>query len=511
MLRSRVAAALAAAVAVAVAAIAVAPASRAAASGGAPWFGVLLADGQHAADEKAAHVSVTDLALNWSAYEPQPGVFDSAYIAREQQQLQSELGAGMNVILDTGMQYPPAWVFALDANTRFVNQYGDVWHAGLSNDVPNGVFDQKVRAAQATYITRVAADMGDKFYAIRAGGLLQNELRYPDASYNGHTNSFWAFDGSAQAGSPVPGWIPGQPDTTRAQSFLDYYLGSITGYETWLLKQYRSHFAGYLQLLLPSWGLRPGDAAAAVARNLDGTSNASQWGTLAMGLDWANQVNAIPDTKVQLYNAWMERGDDGTTANTLAPAHYLVTLGAPKGLAVVGENADPADSAATLQTIVQRTRDWGLAGLMWVTEPQLLNGTSGGGYANYGAQIAAGPYQILAPTGSGAPPPSSTPPPTSTPAPVVTPPADTRPPSAPGNLTARVSNSSHRVRLGWTASTDNVGVAGYRVYRNRVLIASATTPAYSDYPGRGYFSYQVVAYDAAGNVSPPSNSLTVRV
>src|SRR5581483_5044840 len=228
------------------------------------------------------------------------------------------------------------------------NQYGDVWHGGLSEDVPNAVFDPAVRDAEAAYIARVAADFGDAFWAIRAGGLLQDELRYPPAGDNGHANSYWAFDAAAQA-----------------SAFLDYYLNSLTGFQTWLVGTYRAHFrSAWLQLLKPSWGLRPGDAAAAVARNLDGSTNPAGWGTLAMGLDWQGQVNAISDPHVMLYSSWMERGDDGSTPTTMAPAHYLATLGAARGIPTAGENADAGDGAGMMATIVQRARAWGLAGLM---------------------------------------------------------------------------------------------------------------------------------------------------
>ena len=45
-----------------------------------------------------------------------------------------------------------------------------------------------------------------------------------------------------------------------------------------------------------------------------------------------------------------------------------------------------------------------------------------------------------------------------------TPPPDTTPPSAPTGLSPTVSGSS-QIDLSWTASTDNVGVTGYRVER----------------------------------------------
>ena len=41
---------------------------------------------------------------------------------------------------------------------------------------------------------------------------------------------------------------------------------------------------------------------------------------------------------------------------------------------------------------------------------------------------------------------------------------DTTPPSAPTNLTATAASST-QINLAWTASTDNVGVTGYRVER----------------------------------------------
>jgi hypothetical protein len=245
-----------------------------------------------------------------------------------------------------------------------------------------------VRNAEAAYIARVGADFGDNFYAVRAGGLLQNELRYPPATMNGHANSYWAFDGNAQAGSPVPGWRPGQAGSAQARAFIDHYLNSLVDFQNWLVGTYRSRFpSAWMQLLKPSWGLRPGDVDAAVARNLDGSTNPAGWGTLAMGLDWQRQVNALGDTHVQLYNSWMERGDDGGSPATMAPAHYLATLGAAKGLRTVGENATPGGSAQNMATIVQRARAWGLAGLMWLHEGSLYS--SGASLSAYAALIRA--------------------------------------------------------------------------------------------------------------------------
>lgn len=341
-----------------------------------PWLGILQTTPANAPAEVAAGVSSGDLELSWAQYEPEPGMYDTAYAAAARTRLSELRQAGMRVTLDAGLQYPPSWVFALDSATRFVDQYGDIWQGSSSEDVPNAVFDGSVRSAEAAYIAHVAADLGTGFDAIRAGGLLQNELRYPDATFNGHTNSYWGFDTNAQAHSPVPGWRPGDAGSTQAASFLTYYLQSIDGFESWLLSTYRAAFpSAWLEVLMPSWGLRPGDTDAAMQTNLDGSTDAATWGTLEMGLDWAAQVSALPgDAHVLIYSTWLERGDDGSTPTTMGPAHYLVTIASPLARWVAGENADAGDSLSTMQTVVQHVKSWGLVGLMWLDEPALFGG-----------------------------------------------------------------------------------------------------------------------------------------
>jgi len=86
--------------------------------------------------------------------------------------------------------------------------------------------------------------------------------------------------------------------------------------------------------------------------------------------------------------------------------------------------------------------------------------------------------------------------------------ADTVAPSVPSGLQATVLKG-RKVRLSWNASTDNVGVAGYDVFRNGVQIAAPTGTSYTHRPPRGTFTYQVRARDAAGNVSALSVGVTV--
>lgn len=90
---------------------------------------------------------------------------------------------------------------------------------------------------------------------------------------------------------------------------------------------------------------------------------------------------------------------------------------------------------------------------------------------------------------------------------VTTPPApDTQAPTAPTNLVS-ITVSSSQINLSWTASLDNVGVAGYDVYRNNVKITTVTTTSFGDVglSQTTTYTYAVRALDSAGNLSPSSN------
>src|SRR5205807_6839197 len=90
---------------------------------------------------------------------------------------------------------------------------------------------------------------------------------------------------------------------------------------------------------------------------------------------------------------------------------------------------------------------------------------------------------------------------------------DTTAPSAPTTLTATAASAS-QIDLAWSASTDNVGVTGYRVERCQgagcTTFAQVSAPTATSFNDTGLaagtsYSYQVRATDAAGNLSAYSS------
>jgi len=88
--------------------------------------------------------------------------------------------------------------------------------------------------------------------------------------------------------------------------------------------------------------------------------------------------------------------------------------------------------------------------------------------------------------------------------------ADTQAPTAPSGLTA-VTVSSSRINLSWTASTDTVGVTGYSIFRdgiNIAVVSNGTSYVDADLSAGKSYAYTVAAFDAIGNTSEKSSSVS---
>ncbi|WP_428743046.1 endonuclease [Tenacibaculum sp.] len=88
--------------------------------------------------------------------------------------------------------------------------------------------------------------------------------------------------------------------------------------------------------------------------------------------------------------------------------------------------------------------------------------------------------------------------------------SDTQAPSAPTNLAAsNVTQTS--VDLTWNASTDNIGVTGYDIYKGTTKVTTVTSTSYNvtGLTAATNYTFSIKAKDAAGNESAASNTVSI--
>ncbi|MES9964141.1 MAG: ImpA family metalloprotease, partial [Candidatus Sedimenticola sp. 20ELBAFRAG] len=90
---------------------------------------------------------------------------------------------------------------------------------------------------------------------------------------------------------------------------------------------------------------------------------------------------------------------------------------------------------------------------------------------------------------------------------------DTQAPSKPGNMTAQADNSAGVIKLSWDAATDNKGVTAYEIVRDGSALAQTDGTSYTDtaVEREQFYSYSVVALDAASNRSDASATASAKL
>ncbi|RPH55200.1 MAG: hypothetical protein EHM89_17535, partial [Acidobacteria bacterium] len=212
------------------------------------------------------------------------------------------------------------------------------------------------------------------------------------------------------------------------------------------------------------------------------------------------QVLRIPRADTGLYLTLEFRQPFGTSFDTFS-ATDPVTNGVTVRLT--------ADYSAPSQT---RLIDSTPATLSFADAPlavgqTLMDPVSGVSITTVGVSSSGASVRIS--FGAVPPAPSPTATPTATAVPTPTP--DTEAPTTPGQFNAALGRGK-KVVLSWTASSDNVAVAGYWIFRDGAQVASTSGTSLTDaVPGKSAMhTYYVVAYDAVGNLSPPSDAVTIR-
>lgn len=357
-----------------------------------PVLGILQHRPEHLKQNYQAGARMVVIELGWNRAEPETGQFNRAYFEQIRASMRLCKAEGYLLSLDFGFQYPPDWIFNLP-HSRFVNQYGETFTSEtLGEDIPNAVFNQTIREYQERYIQQVFKELGSDFRLIRLGWMKYGELAYPIHTYQEKQNCYWGFDAIAIGKAPrrPPGiplspagdWKPGDPspDHREAEKFIEWYLNALRDYQNWQIKTVRPYTSAPLAVLYPSWGLRPGDIAKAIEKDLDGSTPRESTGELQRGLDFQRLVAGIQDPNVIVYCTWLDSSpdfsrDDQPHPAHWSPAHYLAHLAAthPPRLPAWAENTG-GGPPEIFDLCLQRIRQYGYAGFLWAFEHDLYDG-----------------------------------------------------------------------------------------------------------------------------------------
>ncbi len=193
-----------------------------------------------------------------------------------------------------------------------------------------------------------------------------------------------------------------------------------------------------------------------------------------------------------------------STASTAIPQSFVdAAPSTPTGLVFSGTTM-----TGTTLSWTASTDDVGVTGYDVYRNGTLVSSVTGTTFTNTGLTASTSySYTVVARDGAGH---SS---PTSAAASITTlspPPPDTTAPTAP--VLSRTGVTETSVSVSWTASTDNVGVTNYLVYRGSTLVGTvaAGTRTFTDtgLTAGTTYTYTVKARDAALNLSVASNAVS---
>ncbi|TSC69260.1 MAG: peptidase [Parcubacteria group bacterium Gr01-1014_56] len=218
-------------------------------------------------------------------------------------------------------------------------------------------------------------------------------------------------------------------------------------------------------------------AIAAGNKNKDAcaSSPASTLEAITVGASQITDAAAIFSnwgTCVDLYAPGVDIISSSNTSDTATIQMSGTSMASPHtaGVAALYLEANPSASPAEVESALVSNGTNGLLSGLATSSPNILL------YALFGTQ----------------PPPPPPPPPPS---------GDATAPSIPTGVVG--VQSPEGVLVSWNASSDNVGVVGYRVYRNAVLLSQTTGLNFTDKTMKlgAIYTYTITALDAAGNES----------
>jgi hypothetical protein len=342
------------------------------------------------------------LELGWDVLQPNgPTDWNTGAVQQFQARIDAFTATGPDsvIYLDLGLQYPPAWVSAIDP---VVDQYGTVWQARGAGGGANIYWSPTVRSHFANYLARVFSSLNfhGRLWAVRVGTYFA-ELAYPRLEQAGRNHSFWAFDAQAQARSPVPGWRPGQPSPNgEARAFYYWYVDNLTATFNFVFNEVRRYYAGYVAPVTPGVGIWDGSAERLIGLNLNDPTNTCCYGT---GNYWQRIFAQLPGANQGVLN-WCSSVGDGSGQDdspnwwqwsSTKQQAYLAQL---SGRQIYGENpgrnpydtSGGADVRRTMGWIFQTMQSSGYLGIMWVRQADMSD-SANASLTQYGGMIRQHP------------------------------------------------------------------------------------------------------------------------
>jgi chitodextrinase len=216
------------------------------------------------------------------------------------------------------------------------------------------------------------------------------------------------------------------------------------------------------------------------------------------GLSYIDTTGSVPA------NYWVRAIDNGGNRSATSSK---VTVLPPDTVAPTASITSPADGTTAYGPVTvtaTASDDQGVASVDLLVDGVKVGSSTTAPYSFDWSATAVGSHtlQVVAHDTSGNTGSSSTV--------TVTVPADTSAPTAPG-APASTGVTTTSATLNWAAATDDRGVTGYQVLRDGVQVGQTAALNYTDSgltPGATY-SYTVQAVDAAGNVGPASDPVSV--
>jgi hypothetical protein len=351
---------------------------------------------------RAAGCTHTVVQAQWTSLQPSgPGTaLNSTAVAALNTEYDQAASAGLNVMLEVALHYPPAWV--AEHVEQFKDQAAHVYEAsakGPGLQVSNWVWTALGWEYVSDLCNKLGVALGssriNQTTAIKIGGGFYGELHYPLSATASPTFSHWGYGASMQSGTglasgqtvcPHPGYTIYSGTDAEDSIWLNWYLNGLGKWLMFFIGAMRT--AGWscdFQVAHPGYGIRA-----------NYTHSQAQFRESAgAGEDPVRMIGAYShDPKIWPYCTWMNTADgwDPVTADSDISAWkkiYNEAVLRNKHFRLWGENTggenaagladifsgDANGSALSTASWSRRVASGRYQGIFWLQYSSLISGS----------------------------------------------------------------------------------------------------------------------------------------